>query len=94
MTPSKTISHLRKLGWVIKGPLKAYLDDDLAPPDLDDVKVLGYRVKSPKMDKAYHTSKPMTVTAMRELEKWVLDGATFVYGDWDPYPPSHSTRPI
>ena len=86
MTARQTISTLRKRGWVIQGPVSDYLDDDLPPPDLDDVKVMGYRVKSPKMVKSYHTAKPMTIKAMGELEKWVLAGGTFSWGEGDPYP--------
>jgi len=74
-----TIATLRARGWVITGPHSDYLDDDLPPADLPDVKVRGYRVKSPKMKKSYHTAEPMTIHAMERLEKWVLAGATFSY---------------
>ncbi len=76
------ISTLRSLGWTIEGPQLDYLDDDLPPPDLPDVMVMGYRVKSPRMKESYHTAKSMTVNNMERLEKWVLDGARFSYGDY------------
>lgn len=86
MTTQQTIVTLRARGWTIEGPQSDYLDDDLPPPDMDDVKVLGYRVKSPNMRQSYHTAKPMMIASMETLEAWVLTGATFSYGEGNPYP--------
>lgn len=68
----RTIATLRKRGWVITGPQLDYLDDDPPPFDLPDVPVTGYRVKSPKMSKSYHTARPITLHNMADLEKWSL----------------------
>lgn len=81
------ITILRQRGWTIEGPQMDYLNDDLPPPDMDDVKVMGYRVQSPKMKRSYHTAKPVTIAAMEGLERWVLTGATFSWSDFAYGPP-------
>lgn len=93
MTITQTLSTLRARGWVIKGPKSDYLDDDLPPPDLPDTKVMGYRVKSPKMKKSYHTSKPMTLKNIQKLETWVLAGAKFSWGEGSAYD-GPASRPL